>query len=105
MHIDGRNKNILFLGERSTQGLDNATITGETKHPINFTGSGKQFVLSLHYNESNNVFICQLKMYQFRAKDSEIKPYLLCLGNISKDFTLDNMKKNRIKRICESFFC
>ena len=25
--------------------------------------------------------------------DSEIKPYPLCLGNISKDFTVDNMKK------------
>ena len=32
-------------------------------------------------------------MYQFRAKDSEIKPYLLCLGNNPKDFTFDNMKK------------
>ena len=37
-------------------------------------------------------------MYQFKVKDSEIKPYPLYLGNISKDFTLDNMKKNRIKR-------
>ena len=25
------------------------------------------------------------KMYQFKAKDSEIKWYLLCLGNLSKD--------------------
>ena len=57
VHIDGRNKNILFLGEGPTQGLDNATITGETKHPINFTGSGKQFVLSLHYSGSNSFFI------------------------------------------------
>ena len=24
----------------------------------------------------------------------------LCLGNISKDFSVDNMKKNRIKWIC-----
>ena len=32
-------------------------------------------------------------MYQFKAKDSEIKPYLLCLGNISEDFTMNNMKK------------
>ena len=44
-------------------------------------------------------------MYQFRAKDSEIKPYPSCLGNIYKDFTLDNMKKNRIKRECMGFFC
>ena len=32
-------------------------------------------------------------MYQFKAKDSEIKKYTLCLGNVSKDFTVDNMKK------------
>ena len=32
-------------------------------------------------------------MYKFKAKDSEMKPYPLCLGNISKDFTLNNMKK------------
>ena len=28
-----------------------------------------------------------------KAKDSEIVPYSLCLGNISKDWTNDNMKK------------
>ena len=34
-----------------------------------------------------------MKMYQFKIKVSEVKPYLLCLGNISKDFTLNNMKE------------
>ena len=34
-----------------------------------------------------------LKIYQFETKDSEINTYPLCLGNISKDFTVDNMKK------------
>ena len=32
-------------------------------------------------------------IYQFKAKYSEIKNYILCLGNISKDFTISNMKK------------
>ena len=32
-------------------------------------------------------------MYQFKAKDSEIKKYPLCLGSVSKDFTNNNMKK------------
>ena len=31
-------------------------------------------------------------MYQLKAKDSEIKSYPVCVGNISKDFTIDNMK-------------
>ena len=32
------------------------------------------------------------KAYQFKAKDSEIKPYLLRLENIPKDFIVNNMK-------------
>ena len=38
------------------------------------------------------------EIYQFLAKDSETKNYALCLGNSSKDFTIFNIKKNRIKR-------
>ena len=34
-----------------------------------------------------------IKIYQFKAKNSEIKYYALCLGNISKDFTICIMKK------------
>ena len=30
------------------------------------------------------------------AKDSEIKATTLCLGNISKDFSVDNMKNTRL---------
>ena len=71
--------------------LDNTAIT-EDKYSINFTESGKRFVLSLHHNGSNSfLFINIVKMCQFKAKDLEIKPYSLCLGNISLDFTLNNM--------------
>ena len=38
------------------------------------------------------------KINQFKAKVSEINKYSLCLGNISKGFTMENIKKNRIKR-------
>ena len=34
-----------------------------------------------------------VKIYKFKAKDSEIVPSSLCLGNISKDWSVDNMKK------------
>ena len=33
--------------------------------------------------------------YISSKQDSEIKPYILCLGNISKDFTINNMKKKK----------
>ena len=94
VHIDNK-KNILILGEGPAQGLDDTTLTTEAKYPINFTQSGKRFVLSLHYNGSNSfLFANATKIYQFKEKDSEIKDYTPCLGNISKDFT-NNMKKKQ----------
>ena len=41
--------------------------------------------------------------HNFKAKDSEIVATSLCLGNIAKDWTVDNMRKNSIKWICLSF--
>ena len=35
-----------------------------------------------------------------KAKDSEIVVTPLCLGNILKDWTVDNMKKYWIKWVC-----
>ena len=84
VHVDNKNKDILIFGEGPTQGLDNTTLTAEAKYPINFTKSGKRFVLSLHYNGSKSfLFVNATKICQFKAKDSEIKGYTLCLGNIS----------------------
>ena len=53
MHIDNKGKDILILGEGTTQGLDNTTLRADAKYPINFTQSGKRFVLPLQYNGSN----------------------------------------------------
>ena len=44
------------------------------------------------------------KIYQFKAKDSEIKDYTLCLDKISKDFTIDNMKKKTELKGSVQFF-
>ena len=35
------------------------------------------------------------KIYQFKAKNLEIKDYALCSGNISKNVTINNMKKKQ----------
>lgn len=37
-------------------------------------------------------------MYQFKTKDSEVRPNPLYLHNISKDFTVDNVKKRKNER-------
>ena len=97
-HIDDKNKDILILGEGPTQGLDDTKLTAEAKYPINFTQPRKIFVLSLHDNgNSSLLFLNAVKIYQFKAKYSEIKDYTLCLSNISKDFTINNMEKQRLK--------
>ena len=96
VHIDNKNKNILILGEVPAKGLDDTTLAAEAGYPIKFTESEKRFVLSLHYNRSDSsLFVNATKVYQFNAKDSEIKPYPLYLGNISNYFTIDNMKKKQ----------
>ena len=104
-HIDDKNKDILILGEGPAQGLDDTTLTAEAKYPINCTQPRKIFVLSLHYNgNSSLLFLNAAKIYQFKAKYSEIKDYTLCLSNISKDFTINNMEKQIFKRKCKLFF-
>ena len=37
VHDDNKKKYILVLNERTTEGLDNATITAESKYPFDFT--------------------------------------------------------------------
>ena len=92
--VDNKGKDILILGEGPTQGLDDTTLKAEAKYPINFTQSGRRFVLSLHYNGSNSfLFVNATKVYQFKAKNSVIKDYALYLGNVSKDFTTNKMRK------------
>ena len=103
--IDNKEKGILIVGKGPTQEIYGTTFTAEAVYPINFTQSGKRFVWSLCYNRSNSfLFVNARKVYQFKAKDSEIKDYALCLGNVSKDFTINNMKKPGLKGVVKFFY-
>ena len=63
-------------------------------YSINFTVTKKKFCLSLHYNGANSyLFVNGTEIITFKAKDSKIVPRPLCFGNISKDWSLDKMKK------------
>ena len=48
-------------------------------------------------------FVNGTEVITFKAKDSEIAAYLLCLGNISKDWSVDNMKKTELKGYAYDF--
>ena len=93
-------------GERFCTRYNGTTIYAEKLYSINFTENDKKFCLSLHYNGANSyLFVNGTDVYEFKANDSEIVASPLCLGNISKEFSVDNMKKNRIKWICLRFQC
>ena len=51
----------------------------------------------MHYNGANSYLLVNGKeIHKFKAKDSEIVATSLCLRNISKDWTIENMRKTRL---------
>ena len=94
--INNREKNILILGKGPTQGLEH-TLSTENMHSINFTEKNKKICLSLRCNgEDSYLFFNGTEIHKLKAKNSEIVTTLLCLGNISKDWTVFNVKKTRL---------
>ena len=52
------------------------TLKEKAKYPISFTQPNIRFALRLQYNGNNNfLFANAAKIYQFKAKMSEIKYY------------------------------
>ena len=85
------------MGKGPTQGLEH-TQSAEKMYLINFTVIGKKFCLSLHYNGANSyLFVNATEIIKFKAKDSEIAATSSCLGNISKDWSIDDIKRAGLK--------
>ena len=60
--------------------------------------------MSLHYNGGNSyLFVNVTVIYKFKKKDSEIVATPLCLGNISKNWSVDNMKNTRFNGYVYNF--
>ena len=64
VHIDNKKQDILILGIGSMQGLNDTMLSAEAQYPI---------CLFLFFIMESIVFYHTTKMYQFKAKDSEIK--------------------------------
>ena len=63
-------------------------------YSVNFTVTKKKFCLSLHHNGANSYFFVNgTEIIKFKGKNSKIVASPLCLGNISKNWSTDNMKK------------
>ena len=53
----------------------------------------------MYYNgDSNCLFVNGKEIINFEAKDYEITPYPLCLGGLSKDFSVGYMRATRLSR-------
>ena len=92
VHVDNKGKDILILGSGLTQVLGEHSLTAKM-YSVNFADHRKKCCLSLHYNGANSyLFANNTEIIKFKAKDSNIIATPLCLGNISKDWSVDNMK-------------
>ena len=79
-------------------------MTAEAEFLIKFAKQENKFCLILHDNKSNSyLFLIVTKTFQFKAKDFHSNAYKVCLGNISKDFAIDNMKETGLNRYVYNF--
>ena len=58
----------------------------------------------MHYSGANSyLFVNGTEIYKFKVKDYEIVASPLCLGNISKDWLVDNMKRTGLNSYVYDF--
>ena len=94
VHVDNKGKDIFILRKDPTRGLGEYSLISEKMCLVNFTEDKEKYCLSLHYNGARSYpFVNGTEIIVFKAKDSEIVASPLCLGNILKDWSVDNMKK------------
>ena len=63
-------------------------------YSINLTVTNKKNCLTLHYNGANSyLFVNGTEIYKFEANDSESLVGAICLEKISKNWSVDNMKR------------
>ena len=97
VHATNKTKYIIVLGKDFTQGLDHTIYYAEKLYSISFTKSNTKLCLSLYYNGSNSYpFVNGTEIHKFKTKYSEIIAAPLCLENISRDFSVGNMKTSEL---------
>ena len=93
-HATNKANNIYIIGDLFVQGINDTTLYAEKVYSQNFTAVNKKFVLSLHYNGDNSyLFVNGKEELKFKAKDDQIVKEILCLANISDDWTAANAEK------------
>ena len=94
IHSNNKAKNIFIMGDGFVPGINDTTLYAEKIYSQNFTAVNKKFVLSLHYNgDDSYLFVNGKRELKFKAKDDQIVKEILCLGDISDDWTTENAQK------------
>ena len=92
-HASNRANTIIILGRSLVQELNGKTLYAEKMYSPNFTVTNQTFTSSLQYNGDDSYLLVNGKeVTKIKAKDIEIKPYPLCLGNISKGISSTNVQ-------------
>ena len=100
IHSNNKANNIFIMGDGFVQGINDTTLYPEKMYSQNITAVNKKFVLSLHYNvDDSYLFVNGKRELKFKAKDDQIVKEILCLGNISDDWTAANAQKTEIYEI------
>ena len=89
-----KTQNIYVLGKDFVQGINNTTVYPEKIYKTNFTEHSKKFVLSLHYNgDVSYLFFNETQELKFKSAINYRDRNLLCVGNVSSDWSLTNSTK------------
>ena len=58
----------------------------------------------MRYNKENGYLLVNgIEIIKFKSQDPEILPYPLCLGNISREWSVDDMKKTGLNGYAYDF--
>ena len=94
IHSNNKANNIFIIGDGFVQVINDTTVYAGKIYSQNFTAVNKKFVLSLHYNgDDSYLFVNGKQELKVKAKNYQIVKEILCLGNISDDWTAANAKK------------
>ena len=93
VHATSRANHIYLMGTGLTQGY----YICRKELLQKFTGFGKKFVLSLHYNGDNSyLFINSRQELKFKAKTDQLVKEKLCIGNLSDQWTTSESEKTGV---------
>ena len=94
IHSTNKTQIIYLMGKDFIQGINGTTIYAEKLYKTNFTEHSKKCSLSLHYNgDDSYLFVNRVEQLKFKSSISYKDRSLLCVGNMSSDWSLTNGTK------------